>query len=199
MQYGICADFATEQGWILSDQRFDDPGESSESLDRPALRRLVQRIEEGAIDRVVVYSIDRLTRKLYGFAELLGLFERHDVELAVVTDPHFGESAAHRLTSNVVAAVSEFQQDMTRERMADSRAALKRKGHRVAGRVPYGYRADRATKQLVIEPDQAAVVRRAFGLAASGNRSQEIADGFNRESVVGAGGRTGAWTARQIL
>lgn len=199
MQYGIFADFAAEHGWILSDERFDDPGESSESLDRPALRRLLQKIEQGEIDRVVVYSIDRLTRKLYDFVELLDLFERHDVELGVLTDPHFGESAAHRLTSNVVAAVSEFQLEMTRERMAESRAALKRKGRRVAGRVPYGYRANRATKQLVIDPDEAAVVRRAFGLAAAGSRPQEIADGFNRENVAGAGGRVGTWTARQIL
>jgi hypothetical protein len=119
--------------------------------------------------------------------------------LSVVTDPHFGESAAHRLTSNVVAAVSEFQLEMTRERMADARRSLKRKGCRVAGRVAYGYRTDGATKQLVIEPVEAAVVQRAFELAAAGTRPQEIAERFNQEKVNGAGRQVGTWTARQLL
>lgn len=198
-QRGICADFAFERRWSLAVETFDDAGESSESLDRPALQRLLKNIEQGNIHRVLVYSIDRLTRKLYDLHKLLDLFERCGVELAVVTDPNFGESAAHRLTSNIIAAASEFQVEMTRERMADTRAALKRQGRRVAGRVPFGYRAERSTKQLVINPNEGAVVQRIFELAAAGTRPQEIADGFNRKNVVGAGGRIGTWTARQIL
>jgi DNA invertase Pin-like site-specific DNA recombinase len=48
------------------------------------------------------------------------------------TDPQFGESAAIRFTSNIIAAASEFQQDLIRERMVESRAALKAIGIRVA-------------------------------------------------------------------
>jgi DNA invertase Pin-like site-specific DNA recombinase len=198
-QRGICSDFATARGWVPCDELFDDPGESSESLNRPALRRLLRKIEQGQIDRIVVYGIDRLTRKLYDLHKLLDLFERHDVELSVVTDPNFGESAAHRLTSNIVAAASEFQLELTRERMADARAALKREGRRVAGRVPFGYRADGATKQLVVQQAETAVVRRMFELAAGGKRPQEIADQFNQLKLVGARGQTGSWTARHIL
>lgn len=102
-------------------------------------------------------------------------------------------------TQRGICADSEFQLEMTRERMADARAALKRQGRRVAGRVPFGYRAERPTKQLVIKPDEAVVVRRMFELGAAGIRPQEIADTFNQENVVGAGGRTGTWTARQVL
>jgi len=120
--------------------------------------------------------VGAITRKLYHLHRLLDLFERHGTELAVVTDPSFGESAAHRLTSNIIAAASEFQLEMTRERMADARAALKRQGRRVAGRVPFGYRAERQTKQLVIDPDEAVVVRRMFELGAGGIRPQEMFD-----------------------
>ena len=70
---------------------------------------------------------------------------------------------------------------------------------RVAGRVPFGYRAGAETKQLVIKPTEAAVVRRMFELAATGSRPQEITDRFNQERVAGARGRIGTWTARQIL
>ena len=110
------------RGWQILDERFDDAGKSSETLERPALERLLQKIEAERIDYVVVYSFDRLTRKLFDLHRLLDRFERHGVVLSVVTDPHFGETTAGRLMSNIVAAASEFQQEMTRERIAEARS-----------------------------------------------------------------------------
>ncbi len=62
-------------------QVFSDEGQSSETLDRPELRRLISAIEGGQVDRLIIYSIDRLSRRLFHFQELLELFEKHDVEL----------------------------------------------------------------------------------------------------------------------
>ena len=41
---------------------FDDGGISGATMERPALRRLLSDIDQGLIDVVVVYKIDRLTR-----------------------------------------------------------------------------------------------------------------------------------------
>ena len=48
------------------------------------------------------------------------------------TDPQFGEKSASRFTSNIVAAASEIQQDLIREHIVESRAALKAIGILVA-------------------------------------------------------------------
>lgn len=131
---------------------------------------MLKRIELGEVDRVVVYSIDRLTRKLFDLHKLLEMFDRFGVELAVVTDPNFGESAAHRLTTNIIAAASEFQLEMTRERMADSRAALKGKGRRVAGRVPFGYRVLRpAFGSAPVQVDGSSPISADLQLRCGGN------------------------------
>jgi site-specific DNA recombinase len=157
-QRWICSDFCGEQGFLLTPDVFDDEGESSETLNSPALQRLLEAAEAHEIGRVLVYGIDRLSRKLFHLAQLLETFERLGVTLSVVTDPNFGESAVNRLTSNIIAAASEFQMEITRERLADARTALKSKARRVAGRVPFGYRANTATKQLFVEPNEARVV-----------------------------------------
>ncbi len=197
MQRSICKDFADGFGWEVC-ETFEDVGGSSESLDRPSLRRLLQSVEAGGVNRIIVYSVDRLTRKLLHLQVLLQTFEQHDVSLHVVTDPHFGSSASARLMSNIIAAASEFQQDLTRERLAEARAALKQKGRRVAGRVPYGYVTDRNSKQLIIDPTEAKRVRKIFELAVSGKRPQEIADYANGRKWQTR--RDGAmWTARQVL
>lgn len=92
--------------------------------------------------------------------------------LNVVTDPQFGESAAGGLMLNIAASASEFQQELTRERMAEPRSALKQKGRRVAGRVPYCDATDPGTQQLVIPRRAANRIRKErLGFAKSGGIS----------------------------
>ena len=58
----ICKDFADGFGWEVC-STFEDVGGSSKSLVRPSLRRLLQFVEAGGVNRIIVYSVDRLTRK----------------------------------------------------------------------------------------------------------------------------------------
>jgi hypothetical protein len=133
------------------------------------------------------------------FQELLKLFARQNVSLAVVNDPSFSDSATGRLMANIIAAANEFQLDLTKERMADMRAAYKRDGKRVAGRIPFGYRTDPATKQLVVNEEQARRVHDFFSLAAGGSRPSDLVGLANLQSWPDQNGETGKWTARRIL
>lgn len=186
-------EMASSIGWRLVDV-FQDPGSSSENLTRPALQRLMACADLGQFEHLVVYAVDRLTRRIFDFARLMELLDKSGIKLTVVTDPHFGESSASRLASNIVAAASEFQQDLTRERMAEMRAAMKAKGMRVAGRIPFGYSYDRVFSRMVIVPEEADLVEDFFNLAARGKTPAEIADIANRRD----GGRCD-WNARRIL
>lgn len=67
IQRTLCTEFIrnkTWEFWYPIAERFDDEGESGATLERPGLAKLMQRIEEGDVHRVIVYSVDRLTRKL---------------------------------------------------------------------------------------------------------------------------------------
>ncbi len=57
------------EGWTVLPSLYDDGGFSGGSLDRPALKRLLEDIEAGRIDVVVVYKVDRLTRALADFCQ----------------------------------------------------------------------------------------------------------------------------------
>ena len=69
---------------------YDDGGISGGTLDRPALKRLLADIARGAVDTVVVYKVDRLTRSLA--LDLIELGEERETDDGVV----FGVSAAGR-------------------------------------------------------------------------------------------------------
>jgi site-specific DNA recombinase len=62
------------EGWRLIKTAYDDGGLSGGTLERPSLQRLLEDIERGLIDTVIVYKIDRLTRSLSDFAQIVTLF-----------------------------------------------------------------------------------------------------------------------------
>ena len=55
-------------------------------MDRPALKRLLDDIQAGKIDHLVVYRLDRLTRSLSDLATLLAVFKKHGTTLISVTE-----------------------------------------------------------------------------------------------------------------
>src|SRR5438876_9783860 len=57
-------------GWTLLERHYDDGRYTGANLERPGLRALMEDIESGRVDCVVVYKVDRLSRSLLGFARL---------------------------------------------------------------------------------------------------------------------------------
>ena len=75
------------EGWVELADRYDDGVFSGGTLERPALKRLLVDIDDGRIDVVVVYKIDRLSRSLADFAKLVEVFDRNGVTFVSVTQP----------------------------------------------------------------------------------------------------------------
>ena len=73
------------EGWVATRERYDDGGFSGGNLDRPRLKQLLADIDDGLIDIVVVYKIDRLSRSLMDFSKLVEVFDRNGVTFVSVT------------------------------------------------------------------------------------------------------------------
>jgi DNA invertase Pin-like site-specific DNA recombinase len=75
------------EGWRLVKAHYDDGGISGGTMERPALQRLLQEIEAGRVNVVVVYKVDRLTRSLADFAKIVEVGWRSlDFPVPVVRD-----------------------------------------------------------------------------------------------------------------
>jgi site-specific DNA recombinase len=64
-----------QNGWHAIAESYNDGGFSGASLDRPALKQLLEDIQARQIDCVVVYKVDRLSRSLLDFARLLSMLK----------------------------------------------------------------------------------------------------------------------------
>ena len=151
-------------GWVLVAERYDDGGYTGANLERPALRRLLEDIERGTVDCVLVYKIDRLSRSLLDFARLIEVFERHHVSLVSVTQPLNTTASLGRLTLNILLSFAQFEREMISDRTRDKMAAARRKGKWVGGTPVLGYDIAATGGKLLVNPEEAERVRAIFEL-----------------------------------
>ncbi len=148
------------EGWAPVRDRYDDGGVSGGTLERPALQRLLADIEDGLVDVVVVYKIDRLSRALADFAKLVDVFDRNGVTFVSVTQSFNTTTSMGRLTLNILLSFAQFEREVTAERIRDKIAASRKRGLWMGGVPPYGYRVE--GRKLVVDEERAAQVRWIF-------------------------------------
>ncbi|MDO6588548.1 recombinase family protein, partial [Salipiger sp. 1_MG-2023] len=148
------------EGWVLVRDQYDDGGISGGTLDRPGLQQLMADIEDGLVDVVVVYKIDRLSRSLADFAKLVEVFDRNDVTFVSVTQSFNTTTSMGRLTLNILLSFAQFEREVTAERIRDKVAASRKKGMWMGGVPPYGYRVE--NRKLLIDDERAQHVRWIF-------------------------------------
>src|SRR6188472_4032398 len=144
------------EGWVLVRDQYDDGGISGGTLERPGLQRLVEDIEDGLVDVVVVYKIDRLSRSLADFAKLVEVFDRNGVTFVSVTQSFNTTTSMGRLTLNILLSFAQFEREVTVERIRDKIRASRQKGMFMGGNVPLGY-VVKDRKLIVSEPDATIV------------------------------------------
>lgn len=152
------------EGWIILPEKYDDGGYTGANTDRPALQKLITDIKEGKINCVVVYKVDRLSRSLLDFVQLLELFEKYNVVFISVTQAFNTNSSMGRLTLNILLSFAQFEREIISERVKDKMGAARKKGKWLGGRTILGYDLDKVNRKLVINEKGAKLVREIFDM-----------------------------------
>lgn len=145
------------EGWCLIADQYDDGGFSGGSMERPGLQRLLEDVQAGKIDVIVVYKVDRLTRSLADFAKIVERLDEKQASFVSITQAFNTTTSMGRLTLNVLLSFAQFEREVTAERIRDKIAASKKKGLWMGGPVPLGYVV--RDRKLVVEPTEAELVR----------------------------------------
>jgi len=148
------------EGWRLVKTAYDDGGISGGTMERPALQRLLSDIDEGRIDVVVVYKVDRLTRSLADFVKMVEIFDAHNVSFVSITQQFNTTTSMGRLTLNVLLSFAQFEREVTGERIRDKIAASKKKGMWMGGFCSLGY--DVRDRRLVVNQEESKLVRHIY-------------------------------------
>src|SRR2546421_4458894 len=147
-------------GWIALDDMYDDGGLSGGTLERPALKRLLEDTKASKVQIIVVYKVDRLTRSLADFAKIVDVLDAHNASFVSVTQQFNTTTSMGRLTLNMLLSFAQFEREIAGERIRDKIAASKKKGMWMGGNVPLGY--DIKDRKLIVNETEASTVQLIF-------------------------------------
>lgn len=175
------------EGWALVRDAYDDGGFSGGTLERPGLKQLLADIEEGLVDVVVVYKIDRLSRSLMDFSKLVEVFDRAGVTFVSVTQSFNTTTSMGRLTLNILLSFAQFEREVIAERVRDKIRASRQKGMWMGGNVPFGYRVE--NRKLVVKEPDATTLRSIFERFVRIGSATVLARELREECVVAPSGK----------
>ena len=181
------------EGWSASEEFYDDGGFTGANIERPALQKLLTHIKEGKINCVVVYKVDRLSRSLLDFSQLLEFFDKHGVVFVSITQHFNTNTSMGRLTLNILLSFAQFEREIISERVRDKMGAARKRGQWTGGFIPFGYRKHpKEPRKIVVDTKESEIVRKMFDLYLGPTGSAlEVTRILNTE-----GYRTRSWTTK---
>ena len=166
----------------------EDAVRTGKDMNRPGIKRALELIAAGEVSALVVYKLDRLSRKTKDTLEIIEQIEKVGAAFHSITEKVDTKSALGKFFLTITAAFAQMERDMIAERTREALSYKKEQGQYL-GAVPFGYQLD--GEQLKQDSSEAAVIARVQELRAAGYTLQGIADTLNSEGL--ATKRGGKW------
>ncbi len=150
-----------QEGWRIVAHKQDQA--TGTKLDRPGLQAALDLARSGAVDMLLVYRVDRLSRKVRQLAQLTEELDALGVVLKSATEPFDTGAAAGRMMLQMLAVFAEFEHATIVDRISAGIERRAKEGKWATGRLPFGYRRN-DEKQVVPDERTAPTVKRIFEL-----------------------------------
>lgn len=160
---------------IESFEAYSDEGLSGANTDRPGLKRLLSDVEDGCIDALIVYQIDRLSRDVKDFANIYDKLDEKGVMFISLKESIDTDTPIGKAMMFITATFAQMERETIAARVTDNLSGLARKGFWTGGKAPQGYILDRIEingkkhATLTVDPDSAARCQWIFDLFLDNN------------------------------
>lgn len=199
-QIDQCRRYTSDQARI-----YTDAGYSGKNTNRPELERMLKDIRNGKINAVISYRLDRISRNIIDFANLLSAFEKYGVKYLSATEQFDTSTPMGRAMIYIVMVFAQLERETIAARILDNYRFRSARGLFMGGNTPFGYESRRIVsdgkKFSVLEPDgQAEVLRDIFNRFSSKESLNSICHELNQKGVKTAKGHLWSGNAvRRVL
>jgi site-specific DNA recombinase len=199
---------AEQRGWQVLDQYVDNDVSATKTKRRPEYQRMLADVESGRIRAIVVWDIDRLTRRPAELEHIIDLADRLNVSLASVGGEVDLATPQGRLTARIKGAVAKHEVEQSSRRIKAKMLQLAESGGSPHGRRTYGWRrlpvtdgAGRRTgSRDVVDAGEAAVVQEMAARVLNRETLTAIARDLSARGILApSGGKWNVTTVRQVL
>ena len=174
--------YATAKALDLTEVLVDE-GLSGKDLNRPALESLLARCRRGEVGHVIVWKLDRLTRRTRHLLSLVeDLFLARHIELHSVSESLDTSTPHGRFVLTLFGGLAQMERELIAERTRGA-LAWKRENGLPTSHPPLGFRPNGKRHHMIAIPEELAIVRRILALSRAGKSSHAIAAKLNQEAV----------------
>ncbi len=181
---------------------YNDKGFSGKDTNRPAFHAMMEDVAAGKIQTVIVYRLDRLSRSILDFSEMINIFRKNGVEFISCREKFDTATPIGNAMLSIIMVFAQLERETIQLRMRDNYAMRMEHGAYDAA-APYGYRKNTVTvngkciHSIEPEPGRAKTVERMFSAYAGGTVSLgTLAKKLNEEEV--ASPRGAAWDGGKL-
>jgi site-specific DNA recombinase len=196
-QVADCEREAAARGWEVVERFVDADLSAYGGKRRPQYDRMLEDIEAGLVEAVVVYHADRLHRHPRELEDFIDLCQRKQTKLATVTGDIDLSTRDGQLIARIHGAVARKESDDKSRRIRRKHEELAAAGRVSGGGTrPFGYEADKRT----LRPDEAEVIRECARRVLAGDSLRSLCLDLNEGGIPTVSGT--AWTSltlRRIL
>jgi len=183
-------------------QIYDDKGYSGKNTDRPQFKQMMKDIESGEISRVIIYKLDRISRSILDFANMMLIFEKNGVSIISCNDSIDTSTPSGRAMLTVTMTFAQLERETIQQRITDSYYSRAEKGFYIGGPAPFGYdkvettHQGKKTKKLVENKIESPFLKKLFNDCLNGVSLNEMARQLNKTTIRTRHGKT--WNPQSI-
>ena len=118
---------------------YRDKGYSGKNTNRPAFQQLMEDVEAGLIQKIVVYRLDRFSRSISDFGRLWEILKAHNVEFVSINETFDTSTPMGRAMLNIIMVFAQLERETTAERVRDNYYQRAKLGSWPGGPAPYGF------------------------------------------------------------
>ena len=182
---------------------YSDRGYSGSNTSRPAFQEMLNDVKKGAIDHIIVYRLDRVSRSVLDFANLMNIFSRHGTTFISTQEKFDTNSPIGKAMLNIIMVFAQLERETIQIRIRDNYYSRAEKGMYPGGPAPYGFKLDEKTerghkvKYLKKDKDKALTVKNMFEwYAVECLTLGEIAKRLNGRGIKGNNGAS--WSSNRV-
>lgn len=177
-QERMCKAAIVSKGWEYVGT-YSDPGVSGRTMDRAGLKSMFKGIKDGTIEAVVIYKLDRLSRKQRDTMTIIeDVFLENDVELVSLNETLDTSTPWGRAMIGILSSFNQMESENIQMRTQMGKEAKASQGGYAGGKPPLGYRSVNGILEVV--PEEAEIVRLVYSLRKSGMTMVAISEELNR-------------------
>lgn len=149
---------------------YTDKGYSGKNIDRPAFQEMLSDIKAGKVNRVIVYRLDRISRSVLDFANLIELFQKNRVDFVSTMEKFDTSTPIGKAMLMIVMIFAQLERETIQQRVIDAYSSRSKRGFYMGGRVPFGFELVETTidgiRTKMYKPieEEAEVIRLIFSM-----------------------------------